>query len=239
MTTHIVGYFVGSLAKNSINRKLATALVRLAPPGAKSSKGNDKETAIIEWPESRDQRDAPPAGRTPRFDGRGDARQEHCPTRGKEQRVEGDHDPDHRSLEDQEASLTIGAPIARVGPGRQDREQPDRFDHHEGCHGETVGADEVANSGPGEANPFDDLEGGSCRIVAKPCQYGQTKPEQRRDQRDRAGHRRPYPSRGRDHDDAGEGRQEQQREQMRSEHGCQVRNAFSMHGVGAPTAPLD
>jgi len=33
MTTHIVGYFVGSLAKNSINRKLATALVRLAPPG--------------------------------------------------------------------------------------------------------------------------------------------------------------------------------------------------------------
>jgi NAD(P)H-dependent FMN reductase len=33
MTTHTVGYFVGSLAKNSINRKLATALVRLAPPG--------------------------------------------------------------------------------------------------------------------------------------------------------------------------------------------------------------
>jgi len=33
MTTHIVGYFVGSLAKNSINRKLATALVRLAPSG--------------------------------------------------------------------------------------------------------------------------------------------------------------------------------------------------------------
>jgi chromate reductase len=28
-----VGYFVGSLAKNSINRKLAIALVRLAPPG--------------------------------------------------------------------------------------------------------------------------------------------------------------------------------------------------------------
>jgi len=33
MTTHIVGYFVGSLAKNSINRKLATALVQLAPSG--------------------------------------------------------------------------------------------------------------------------------------------------------------------------------------------------------------
>jgi chromate reductase, NAD(P)H dehydrogenase (quinone) len=31
MTTHTVGYFVGSLAKASINRKLARALVRLAP----------------------------------------------------------------------------------------------------------------------------------------------------------------------------------------------------------------
>ena len=33
MTTFSVGYFVGSLATKSINRKLATALVRLAPPG--------------------------------------------------------------------------------------------------------------------------------------------------------------------------------------------------------------
>jgi chromate reductase len=32
VTTFNVGYFVGSLARNSINRKLATALVRLAPP---------------------------------------------------------------------------------------------------------------------------------------------------------------------------------------------------------------
>ena len=32
MTTHKVGYFVGSLAKASINRKLAYALARLAPP---------------------------------------------------------------------------------------------------------------------------------------------------------------------------------------------------------------
>src|SRR5690606_25604812 len=32
MTTHKVGYFVGSLAKASINRKLAGALVHLAPP---------------------------------------------------------------------------------------------------------------------------------------------------------------------------------------------------------------
>lgn len=33
MTAFTVGYFVGSLATKSINRKLATALVRLAPPG--------------------------------------------------------------------------------------------------------------------------------------------------------------------------------------------------------------
>ena len=32
MTTHKVGYFVGSLARASINRKLAKALVSLAPP---------------------------------------------------------------------------------------------------------------------------------------------------------------------------------------------------------------
>src|SRR5690554_6226584 len=31
MTTHKVGYFIGSLATGSINRKLANALVRLAP----------------------------------------------------------------------------------------------------------------------------------------------------------------------------------------------------------------
>ena len=33
MATHKVGYFVGSLAKASNNRKLAKALVRLAPGG--------------------------------------------------------------------------------------------------------------------------------------------------------------------------------------------------------------
>ncbi len=32
MTHHTVGYFVGSLAKGSLNRKLARALVQLAPP---------------------------------------------------------------------------------------------------------------------------------------------------------------------------------------------------------------
>lgn len=35
MTTHQVGYMIGSLAKNSINRKLAKALVQLAPPHLK------------------------------------------------------------------------------------------------------------------------------------------------------------------------------------------------------------
>jgi chromate reductase, NAD(P)H dehydrogenase (quinone) len=33
VTTYKVGYFVGSLARESINRKLASALVRLAPAG--------------------------------------------------------------------------------------------------------------------------------------------------------------------------------------------------------------
>lgn len=33
MNTYRVGYLVGSLARNSINRKLALALTRLAPPG--------------------------------------------------------------------------------------------------------------------------------------------------------------------------------------------------------------
>jgi chromate reductase len=32
MSTHKVGYLIGSLAENSINRKLAKALVQLAPP---------------------------------------------------------------------------------------------------------------------------------------------------------------------------------------------------------------
>ncbi|HYE43196.1 MAG TPA: NAD(P)H-dependent oxidoreductase, partial [Caulobacteraceae bacterium] len=33
MTTYNVGYLIGSLAKESINRKLARALIRLAPEG--------------------------------------------------------------------------------------------------------------------------------------------------------------------------------------------------------------
>lgn len=37
MTTHKVGYLIGSLAKGSINRKLARALVKLAPSGLEMS----------------------------------------------------------------------------------------------------------------------------------------------------------------------------------------------------------
>lgn len=37
MTTYKVGYFVGSLARASINRRLANALVKLAPPGLSMS----------------------------------------------------------------------------------------------------------------------------------------------------------------------------------------------------------
>ena len=37
MTSYKVGYFVGSLAKQSINRKLAKALIRLAPKGMEFS----------------------------------------------------------------------------------------------------------------------------------------------------------------------------------------------------------
>ena len=37
MTSYTVGYLIGSLARQSINRKLARALVRLAPPGLELS----------------------------------------------------------------------------------------------------------------------------------------------------------------------------------------------------------
>ncbi len=61
MTSYNVGYFVGSLAKASINRKLALALVRLAP--------NElllKEISFAELPLSSYDYDAdyPPAART-------------------------------------------------------------------------------------------------------------------------------------------------------------------------------
>jgi chromate reductase len=60
MTAFTVGYFVGSLAKNSINRKLAHALVRLAPAELQM-----REIPIGELPLYSYDYDAdyPPAGR--------------------------------------------------------------------------------------------------------------------------------------------------------------------------------
>jgi chromate reductase len=60
VTTYRVGYFVGSLAKASINRKLAHALARLAPPELKL-----EEIAIRDLPlYSYDyDKDYPPAGK--------------------------------------------------------------------------------------------------------------------------------------------------------------------------------
>ena len=49
MTTHKVGYFIGSLAKESINRKLAKALVRLAPPGLEMSEISFKELPLYSY----------------------------------------------------------------------------------------------------------------------------------------------------------------------------------------------
>jgi len=60
MTTLTVGYFVGSLARASINRKLALALSRLAPPNLQM-----REIPIADLPlYSYDyDKDYPPAGR--------------------------------------------------------------------------------------------------------------------------------------------------------------------------------
>src|SRR5690348_4068452 len=49
MTTHKVGYLIGSLAKGSINRKLATALVRLAPPELGMSEISFKELPLYSY----------------------------------------------------------------------------------------------------------------------------------------------------------------------------------------------
>ena len=60
MTAFTAGYFVGSLAKGSINRKLANALVRLAPPELRM-----REVPIGDLPLYSYDHDAdyPPAGR--------------------------------------------------------------------------------------------------------------------------------------------------------------------------------
>src|SRR6185312_5656463 len=49
MTTHTVGYLIGSLAKESINRKLAKALVRLAPPELQMSEIAFKDLPIYSY----------------------------------------------------------------------------------------------------------------------------------------------------------------------------------------------
>src|SRR5207245_5075276 len=49
MTTHQVGYLIGSLAKNSINRKLAKALVQLAPPQLQMREISFKELPLYSY----------------------------------------------------------------------------------------------------------------------------------------------------------------------------------------------
>jgi chromate reductase len=49
MTTYRVGYFVGSLAKGSLNRKLANALVRLAPEQLEMSEIPFGDLPLYSW----------------------------------------------------------------------------------------------------------------------------------------------------------------------------------------------
>jgi chromate reductase len=49
MTTHKVGYFIGSLAKGSINRKLAKALVQLAPPELEMSEISFRDLPLYSY----------------------------------------------------------------------------------------------------------------------------------------------------------------------------------------------
>ena len=49
MATYHVGYLVGSLAKASINRLLAKALVRLAPPELKFSEISFKDLPLYSY----------------------------------------------------------------------------------------------------------------------------------------------------------------------------------------------
>jgi len=60
MTTHKVGYLIGSLAKGSINRKLAKALVRLAPPELEMSEISFKDLPLYSYDYDADY---PPAGK--------------------------------------------------------------------------------------------------------------------------------------------------------------------------------
>ena len=60
MTTHKVGYFVGSLARDSINRKLAKALVQLAPPQLAMSEISFRDLPLYSYDYDADY---PPAAR--------------------------------------------------------------------------------------------------------------------------------------------------------------------------------
>jgi chromate reductase, NAD(P)H dehydrogenase (quinone) len=60
MTTHKVGYLIGSLAKGSINRKLAKALVRLAPPELAMSEISFNDLPLYSYDYDADY---PPAGK--------------------------------------------------------------------------------------------------------------------------------------------------------------------------------
>ena len=61
MTTHKVGYLIGSLAKGSINRKLAKALVQLAPPELEMSEISFKDLPLYSYDYDAD---FPPVART-------------------------------------------------------------------------------------------------------------------------------------------------------------------------------
>lgn len=60
MTTHKVGYLIGSLAKGSINRKLAKALTRLAPPQLEMSEISFRDLPLYSYDYDAD---FPPAAR--------------------------------------------------------------------------------------------------------------------------------------------------------------------------------
>lgn len=60
MTTYKVGYLIGSLAKGSINRKLAKALIRLAPPELVFSEISFKDLPLYSYDYDADY---PPSGK--------------------------------------------------------------------------------------------------------------------------------------------------------------------------------
>jgi chromate reductase, NAD(P)H dehydrogenase (quinone) len=61
VTTHQIGYLIGSLAKNSINRKLAKALVQLAPPQLQMREISFNELPLYSYDYDAD---FPPVART-------------------------------------------------------------------------------------------------------------------------------------------------------------------------------